>query len=203
MRRLLLVAVLLCSGAFVAPAAHAARPDVIHGGCFFDTVADPSTAGGQIGVIGDVSITRTGAIPTVPIGATVSCWIEVDGVEALGTRFSYSGFGVQAGVDRLSYAAADDQIVGGCESVTFADGTTQTYPCPQPLGPFYVPPQPVTELLGEFFDFADPLVCTALSGAAGTYGPVTVRPDGDVYVLDPLSLGLNPLYDCPPYLFTP
>jgi hypothetical protein len=32
---------------------------------------------------------------------------------------------------------------------------------------------------------------------------VTGGPDGDVSALDPLGLGLNPAYDCPPYVVTP
>jgi len=28
---------------------------------------------------------------------------------------------------------------------------------------------------------------------------LVIEPDGDVYVFDPLNLGLNPFWDCPPY----
>ena len=202
MRRTLIAILAVVASVCVVPvpSAQAARPDVIHGGCFLETVADPSADGTQVGVIGDLSVTRTGAIPTMPIGATVSCWIEVDGVEAPGTRFSYSGLGAQAGADRISYTAADSEIVAECQSVTFADGTTQALPCPAPLGPFYLPPRSVTELLVELFDFADALVCPALAAGVGTYGPVTIAPDGDVYLPDPFALGINPFWDCPPYI---
>jgi len=49
------------------------------------------------------------------------------------------------------------------------------------------------------FEYGDTFVCPELVAQAGDYGPVVVKPDGDVYVADPLVTGLNPLYDCPPY----
>jgi len=199
MKRLLLAAVMAGASALAAPAAHATRPDVIDGGCFFNTVADPSTSDVQVGVIGDVSVTRTGDVPFLPIDATVSCWVEVNGVEAPGTRFSYSGPGAQEGADRASYTAADGAIVALCQSVEFADGTSKVEPCPTPLGPFQVPPQPILDLLGATFDFVDSTACPSLVAVAGTYGPVTIGPDGDVYAFDPFDLGLNPVYDCPPH----
>jgi hypothetical protein len=42
-------------------------------------------------------------------------------------------------------------------------------------------------------------ICPVLSHLAGNYpGGLSIHPDGDVYVPDPLGLGLNPVYDCPP-----
>jgi hypothetical protein len=70
-----------------------------------------------------------------------------------------------------------------------------------------MPPRIVTDILdivdGDIYhayvSVIDPLVCPKLVGLAGTYGPVTIAPDGDVDVPDPLDLWDGPMYDCPPY----
>jgi hypothetical protein len=203
-KRVVLAAFALGATALAGPtAAGAAAPDVIHGGCGFNTDEQATLTGGQnVGVIYDLSVTTTGDVPPLPIDATVTCWIEVNGVEAPHTRYSYSGPGVQAGADRISFAAGDTDTVWECESVTFADGTTQVMDCPTPIPPAEVPP--VVGLLDAvntvFVSYVDPVVCPVLAATAGTYGPITIAPDGDVYVPDPLALGLSPIYDCPPYV---
>lgn len=200
MKRILVVTLALVAGATVAPtAANAtAAEDRIRGGCGFvsdDTVAFATGQETFHGVIDDVSATTTRLLPT---DATVTCWIDVNFVEAPGTRFSYSGFGVQAGADRISYTAAPGDIVVECQSVTFADGATQTG-CPAALGPFILPPPVVTDLIDDSWAWViSPVACPLLADLAGTYGPVTVAADGDIYVPDPLGVGLNPVVDCPP-----
>src|SRR4051794_35285776 len=88
----------------VTPAAHAAS-NTTHGGCFLVAgYLDNLTSGAEVGFLGDVSLTQDS--PGAPTGATVTCWIDVNGVEAGGTRFSYTGFGAQAGVNEVRY---DDQ----------------------------------------------------------------------------------------------
>jgi len=196
MRRILLAAALSLSPLVVPVAAHAAAHDLILGGCGWEF--EPSTSGATTweGVIHDASATTDAT--GLPTAATVTCWAIVNGTEAPGTRFSYSGFGVQSGVDRVSFTAAEGDWVDLCEQVTFADGTTQLHGgCGDPN--FYLPPQAVIDVLDIVFNDLDPLDCPALARLAGTYGPVTIAPDGDVYVADPLDLGLNPIYDCPPY----
>jgi hypothetical protein len=204
MRRILVATVALSLAVLVMPgAAHADSPDVIFGGCGYTSQADPSDASTQIAVWDESSVTtdRDG----VPVDATVTCWAEIYGVEVPGSRFSYSGFAVQAGVDRFSYTASDLGWAYPCEQVTFADGTTQLWNCGE--GPFYFPPRPVDDALyvadnaitAAYMSVIDPAVCPALVRAAGTYGPVTIEPDGDVDVPDPLDLWVGQFYDCPPY----
>lgn len=204
MKKILLVTLAIAAASVGAPAAHAAGADTIHGGCFFDTDEQAIVTSGQnVGVIGDYSVTQDPS--GLPTDATVTCSIIVNGVEAPGTRFSYSGAGVQNGVDRISYTAADTDWVDICQSVTFADGTTQTE-CPPWSDPSF-PPQFVIDLLNGVFDavnaaivgYVDPAVCPELVAAAGSYGPITIEPDGDVFVPDPVGLFDGPLYDCPPY----
>jgi hypothetical protein len=89
----------------MGPAARAAGGDTIQGGCFFDTEQQATvTRGANVGVIGDRSLTLEAS--GLPADATVSCQIQVNGVPAPGTTFSYSDIGVQAGVDGISFNAA-------------------------------------------------------------------------------------------------
>jgi hypothetical protein len=213
MRRILL-AILTFGLAFggsaiVAPAAEAASSNVMHGGCFYDTDENDLVTGGQnVGVIGDLSVTTdsTGA----PTDATVTCWVEVNYVEAPHTRFSYSGFGVQAGTDRISFTAEPWDLVRECQSVAYVDGTSEPATCDPPV--FIQLPPTICEgcsileivfdaLNNVFITYVDPVVCPVLVSLAGTYpGGVTIAPDGDVFVPDPLGLQPNPVYDCPPYV---
>jgi hypothetical protein len=183
-----------------APAAQAATTDVIYGGCFDNTLSGPSNDGVNTGVIGDVSATTDSA--GVPIGATVTCWIEVNSVEAPDTRFSYSGFGVQAGSNPISYTSFDVDTVKTCQEVAYDDGSANTS-CSPVTVVHPVPPE-CCDLVETVFDalatYVDPAVCPALAGLAGSYpGGLAIQPDGDLYVPDPLGLGLGPVYDCPPY----
>jgi len=52
-----------------------------------------------------------------------------------------------------------------------------------------------------FQNVIDPTVCPVFTEYDGSYaGVVTVGPNGDIYVIDPLDLnGGAPIYDCPPY----
>lgn len=190
-----------------APTAHASKDNVVNGGCSFETQGDPSTTGEHqyVGLMYDVSVTTTRGFPRTPIGATVTCWIEINEVVVPGTVHSYGDLpgltGVQAGGDRVTFSAGDDDLVFECESVSFADGSMLTPPCPTPLGPFIFPPPVVTDLLDDIFTVAvDPAVCPVLASQAGSYPEgVTIGPDGDLTVPDPTGLGWGRLYDCPPY----
>lgn len=202
MKRVLLTAAALGIGALTAPAGHAANADVIHGGCGFDTYLNATLTGGQYeGVIYDASVTTTGDAQPLPIGATVTCWIDLDGVEVPGTRHSYGSLlgatNVQAGADPIVVPANDSQWMLECESVVFADGTTQDDGCPAPDQ--NLPPQAVIDVLNAAFGAADEVLCPQLAKLAGSYpGGITIGSDGDVYG-QPDPLGLGPLYDCPPW----
>lgn len=203
MRRFLLAAALSLSPLVVPAAAHAAAHDLILGGCGWESA--PRTGGATTweGVMYDHSVTTDST--GVPTGATVTCWIAVNGVEAPGTRFSYSGFAVQAGVDRFSFTAEDFDPIQLCQQVTYADGSSGKYDGCDGALIFYFPPRNVTDILdiidgdidNAYVSVIDPLVCPELARLAGTYGPVTITPDGDVEVPDPLGLWDGPMYDCP------
>jgi hypothetical protein len=208
MRRILLVVLAFGATALVVPAAHAASPDRLQGGCTWTSESRPDATGENLGYIGDLS-TTTDSNGT-PIAATVTCWLRVNGVEAPGTRFGYAGTGAQAGINPISFYASNTEEIDLCYSVLFADNTTIEDAC-FAIDPIQIPPQVVWDTVDSVFALVDEVegcnashdecsaICPRLQLLAGAYGPVTIRPDGDVYVADPLGLGLNPVYECPPY----
>jgi len=210
MRRVLLASVAVGASVLFAPTAHAGNPDVFRGDCFYDVTDRPPAPDDDVytGVIGDRSTTMTGDSPPTPIGATVTCWIEINGVVAPGTTHSYGDVagivGVQAGADPASVTADVGDSWELCHRVDFADATTQSE-CEAPIT-IQVPPEcggcsVIGIVLDAWETYLDPVVCSELAQRAGSYpGGVTIDPTGDVTVPDPLSLGLDPIYDCPPYV---
>lgn len=215
MKRVLLAALALSATAIAvpAPASAASGSDTVRRGCFFDTDSQATVTGGQnVGVIGDVSVTTDGS--GAPTFARVTCWIIVDGVEAPGTRITASGTGVQAGATTVSFAAGDSELVQLCQQVVYGDGTIDTQ-CPIPLGDQNWPPGWFVDTVSAVLDvvnsvgaeltaaevaYVDPVVCPVFAQLAGSYpGGVTVAPDGDLYLPDPLDLWIGPFWDCPPY----
>jgi hypothetical protein len=179
------------------PAASAsAAGDSIVRGCFVISDGNGAATGDQqLGVIGDVSVTTDSS--GAPTSATVTCWIDVNGLEAPGTRFSYSGTGVQAGADQISYAASGEDAVALCQEVVYADGSTDAAACGA-LRPIL--PLPIQcDLDWCVFYPLDSVLCPQLKNLVGEYGPITIAPDGDVYIPDPLGLQIDPFWDCPPY----
>lgn len=132
-----------------------------------------------------------------PTFATLSCQVEVNGVPVAGTTGSYSGFAAQAGVTPIAFTAGMWDFIDICDRVQYADGYDTGWDCEYPI--------PLTEGgLSNLLDYTyandvEPLLCPTLAAHPGDYGPITIGPDGDPYVPDPLGLGLDPVYDCPPY----
>lgn len=201
--------------ALVAPmtVANADQGDTLKGGCHFDTNQQATVTNNQNqGVIGDLSVSQEAS--GGPSVATVKCWIDVNGVEAAGTEISATGNGVQAAEAQITFAAGDTDAVSLCQQVTFADGSTWvgadgTNPdCPAAIST-QIPPQVVIDAINNLFvTVIDPAICPELITigqltGGGVPGVLTIGPDGDVNVADPLDLGLNPVEDCPPYQTTP
>ncbi|MDQ1700520.1 MAG: hypothetical protein QOG34_2383 [Frankiaceae bacterium] len=215
MRRVFIAGVVLASAVVVAVPSSAATTHNIRGGCGYDSV-EVTPAGGYTGLMYEVSATTVGGVGTAPIGATVTCWITVNGTEAPGTRHTYgdlNGPGVQAGADRISFTAQPHDFVNECQSVVYADNTTSDpdFDCPA-IAPIGFPPQPILDLANTIVRVAQSavcndergevcaLLCPQLQRLAGDYGPLTIAPDGDVVVVDQYDVGYNPVFDCPPYL---
>lgn len=197
MRRAASLAVVLIGSVLSAPAAHAAA-DTIDGGCVV-AVADlhSVTNFATNGFLIDASVTRDDG--GMPIGATVTCWIQVNGVESAGTRFASSGPGVQVGLNQVVFVLDQTDSVAVCERVAYADGTT-TSSCaaPSEVG---VPPQLIFDTIHSAFVAVDPVVCPVLAANSGNYpAGVGLSSTGDVVLTDPLDLlGTLVVYDCPPY----
>jgi len=194
----------LCLTLAVAPPAAAASPDHTFGGCSFVTnhFTEAST---NTGVIRAASATLRP--DGTPIDATVSCKIQVNLVDAPGTELDVPGFGTQLDARPISFTANDGDIVVLCQRTVYADGTLDDWNCPNALT-LQVPPQEVIDdfnfLVGVVNNITawdvDWRVCPVLAAHPGTYGPITVGPDGDVSIPDPLGL-VGTVYDCPPYNF--
>lgn len=186
-----------------APVSANAAGDTTHGGCFFYTDEnDFLTSDVHDGVIGDLSVTTDPA--GLPTGATVTCYLEVSGVEAPGTRFTYSGTGVQAGIHRITFTAPIYGYVDECEQVTYADGTTEPLSCP-PIDTIQFPPQAILDALDGAKLLLAPVVCPVLAtlgeatdGRVG--GAIRIDPDGDLYVAKPIGPEYYRVYDCPPLI---
>lgn len=170
--------------------------DAIHGGCFLVSTEDPTIWGYNEGVIGTASVTNDSSVS--PTGATVTCFIKVNGAPQPGHSFTGSN-GVQVGADRTAYQATVYDTVELCQDVTYNDGTSNPQRCSEVVTE-QIPPPVVYDLVeSDFFPAVDPIVCPILQSQTGEYGPITIAYDGDVYAADPLGLGINPAYDCPPY----
>jgi hypothetical protein len=118
-------AVLATLVTLVAPAtvAGADRGDTLKGGCGLTSVQQEiATNGAADGFF--VGLTVAQEASGAPAGATITCWIDVNGVEQPGTRMTFrSG---QAASTRVSYITVDGDKVTVCMHVTFDDGSTWT-----------------------------------------------------------------------------
>lgn len=197
----------LCLTVAVAPPPAAAdSPDHTFGGCAFDSDDAPAVTGSTYtGVISDASATFRP--DGTPIDATVSCKIQVNFVDAPGAELDVPGFGTQLDARPISFTANDGDVVALCQRTVYADGTATDWSCPTATN-LQIPPQQVIDdinfLVGVVNNITawdvDWRVCPVLAAHPGTYGPITIEPDGDVYIPDPLDL-VGTVYDCPPYNF--
>lgn len=129
--------------------------------------------------------------------ASISCGIRVNGTTVAGTPTG-SGSGTAFVAGRVTFEAADDDVVESCTSVTYG-GTVSPETCERSTHT-QVPPREVMDLIdwlimepGPFPGGLDPVVCPVLAAAAGSYGPFVVNSHGDIY------LAGEPQWDCPPY----
>jgi hypothetical protein len=154
-KRLLVAGAALAATVSVVPAGHATAPDVVHGvACGYETSYDKPELPGDTwtGVQFDSSATTTGDAVPQPIGATITCWLEVDGVTAPGTTYSYGDVpgvtGVQAGAHPISFRADKLATVAGCETDAFADGTSTSI-CWIWGDDIQIPPQAVQDIIDK------------------------------------------------------
>jgi hypothetical protein len=166
-----------------------------HGGCTFNAnsqaqVTQPNTYVGYLAA----RVTTTHA--DAPHAATVDCYLYVNGVAVDHLFVAGTPAGVEAGAKTTTFVAAPADVVSLCTTVTYNNGSgpVDTF-CGNAIT-IQIPPQAVIDLLNGTLD---PLLCPILASLAGTYGPITIDNTGDV-TINPDPLGLNPIYDCPPYV---
>jgi len=189
--------------------------DAITGGCSFNTDSNQTVTQGQNeGVIDATAFMQTSA-KTPDAGASVHCKIQVNGVDAPGTQIDVAAnaAGIVQGQAQISFDDQDGTLPSAlCEKDDWGDGDTSGWVCQGSIE-IQIPPQEVIDLLDSIFttleqfeiDNVDPLVCPVLVQlgqltGGGVPGVLEIHADGDVYVADPLGLGLNPFWDCPPYI---
>lgn len=193
-------------------AAHADFGDTLKGGCGFTTAQNVfDTSGANEGVIYDLSISQEQN--GTPSSATVTCWIEVNGNQALNNPLTVTDDvvpGVEAGANQIAFFANEFDYVTECQQVTFADGSTWVAPdgnvgtdC-RPIIESQQPPQPILDLLSELKPDLDAVICPVLvtigqvtGGRIG--GAIFINPDGDIYLAQPIGTGNIWVYDCAPY----
>lgn len=108
-------------------AAMADTGDQLIGGCGLAVAkASPVTGDRFDGVIyeASASLDSTGS----PTNAKVSCWVEVNGVEAPFTHLNAGGFGFQEGSLSTSYTATATDTVALCQQVSFFEAGAWTTP---------------------------------------------------------------------------
>jgi len=180
MKRVLLG--VLAAGTLAAPAPGALADHVeMTGGCFTDSVSRENvTDDARVGVIGGIAAVRSSS--GVPVQARLSCKIKVDGTDATPT-FTYSGTGVIAGADQLSYVGSNDAHITLCQKVD--DEPWDCAPAPW----LRIPVQEIIDFLYLYVipTMPDPLTCPVLAAL--------FPPQGDVVLPEPIGL----LWDCPPY----
>jgi hypothetical protein len=185
--------------AMVTPmtAASADQGDTLKGGCSFDTNRQATATNGQNqGVIADLSVSQEAS--GGPSGATVECWINVNGVAAPGTDIVASGSGVQANSAQISYSAGDTDAVALCQKVTFDDGSSWVGPdgtnpdCPAATST-QIPPQVVIDTINSVLALTDalnPILCPIFAslGPQDIGGVITISSDGSLVIADPVGL---------------
>src|SRR4029077_6182139 len=123
--------------------ASADQGDTLRGGCGFNTTQQQALTNGQNqGVIYRAATSHEAS--GLPSTATVSCWIDVNGVEMAGARITVTGNGAIAGQQQISFTSTAGDTINECQQVTFADGST--WPAPDGNGgvdcPVAVEPPP-------------------------------------------------------------
>lgn len=121
---------------------------------------------------------------------SVRCYTAVNGSEVSSTPTG-SGIAFAATAGRLTYSAGETDVVTFHAEVCTTRGCfTDNYETER----FQIPPQEVIDAINAIvIEHIDPALCSILDDLAGTYGPVVINEQGDIYVDG------SPEWDCPPY----
>ncbi len=204
MRRTLGPALALGLLTLTAPSALAAPNDSKSvGHCGFDTlnqqnVSETAWTGVLYAAVGVFSYAHGNVVT-----ARVTCEIRVNGVPQVSA--SGAGAGLVAFAAPVTYEADVTDVVSLCTIVDYtSDPTPTSVACPEATTT-RLPPQETIDLLsyvlgwvnGAVVGYVDPAACAAFQALAPGHGPVSITPEGDVYV------GGEYFWDCPPYEYPP
>jgi hypothetical protein len=191
------------------PAANAATSS---GRCGFFGVSDPSGLVTAPDTISGVLWGQFTADPVDDLGASLTCWLRVNGTDAPGARLTVSG--ILPAYQQVQITAVDGDSVEVCGQIHHLTSEGAVW-C-EPLSNTGVPPEPVVDAvataLGIVLDtgylvadtvdaakkaFVDPTLCPVLaSRAPGVPGVVDIGPDGDTEITGSTKVVR---YECPPY----
>ena len=192
MRRILVAGLVASALALGAPGAHAGSDSRFEGGCSFTSVADPGLRPQQVGEIDIATLVYSPTPGSNPVWATVTCYIAVNGVPQEGTLVAGSGAVVVTGGGVVRYDAAANDVVTLCTEIDFT-GPGDTTPTVTGCPIFHDPDWPPPFFWDTLWGIVDPVVCPVIAAAQGTYGPVDIDEQGDIYIVGEL------FYNCPPY----
>ena len=172
----------LAAGALAlnAPVATAAEAT---GECGFDSVQQDSTTGQNYEGVAYGFASDTDGDPV-----SIRCYITVNDVPAAaGSTPTGTGTGVATTSGPISFEAAEGASVELCTEVNgvLQDCATSTNT--------QVPPQEVLDIINSVLELVDPTICPVIAALAGTYGPILINTQGDIYING------GGFYDCPPY----
>ena len=195
LKKIILAALALGAITVPAPSAMADEPTF---GCGFRSVQqDDATGQNYEGVAyGYIAHAEGGEV-------SIRCAIEVSGSEVTSTPPG-TGTAFASTAGRVTFAAADTEVVTMCAWVV-VHGVARAKVCSE-TNRVQIPPQEVIDLINDvfrilneqiFIPIVDPLICPRLAEREGTYGPVTIGPDGDV------SIDGELWWDCMPYVIDP
>ena len=196
MRRTLLAAAAALA-LTAGPAAATGSDSTYNGRCGYRTVeADPTWIVGEpyryTGELDAWAVLYSPSDPARPVTGTLTCTVSVNGVPVASP--SFTGTRVVAGVEPIEFVADEDDYVGLCETMDYADDTpTRTF-CYHSI-PWGFPP----ESLWDLIDAAADAVPGARDAACATTPAVpdvgTVLRSGDD---GDLRVTRYRVLDCPP-----
>jgi len=114
---------------------------------------------------------------------SLRCYITVNGTD-VGADVTVAAPG--AGAKRISFSAGATDSVKLCWTVTTSHGTTNG--CAEsthtqfPPEAFYDALDTVIDAVNGVLVQIDPTICPIIGQGAGTHGPITIAPNGNIYV---------------------
>jgi hypothetical protein len=194
MRRLLIALAVVAAALGLATPASAGTDSRYRGGCSFTT--EEVAPGDYRGVLDIEVLVFSIRSPTDnPVSATVTCRLYLNDAELPDLSLTASGTVAVAGAREVTYEAGPWDLVHICTIVDYTSDDTPTSEECWHTGAELIPPEviEILDVLGEnVFPVLDENLCPELAARAGTYGPVTIEEDGDVYVAGEW------FWDCPP-----